>query len=73
METRKTKLGLDHPDTLSSMANLAWTFHHQGRKNEARDVMDEAMWKSQVKLGETHPDTIDRVLTLLSWTNLASN
>jgi hypothetical protein len=23
METRKTKLGADHPDTLTSMANLA--------------------------------------------------
>ena len=31
METRKTKLEADHPDTLTSMANLAstfWKFHH---------------------------------------------
>ncbi|KAG9241639.1 hypothetical protein BJ878DRAFT_389836, partial [Calycina marina] len=25
METSKTKLGVDHPDTLTSMANLAFT------------------------------------------------
>jgi hypothetical protein len=31
METRKTKLGADYPDSLSSMANLASTFWNQGR------------------------------------------
>ncbi|EGZ77168.1 hypothetical protein NEUTE2DRAFT_48528, partial [Neurospora tetrasperma FGSC 2509] len=31
METRKAKLGADHPDTLSSMANLASTYRNQGR------------------------------------------
>jgi hypothetical protein len=31
METRKTKHGEDHPDTLSSMANLASTYRIQGR------------------------------------------
>ncbi|KZL81689.1 kinesin light chain 3, partial [Colletotrichum incanum] len=30
METRKTKLGADHPDTLTSMANLASTYRNQG-------------------------------------------
>src|SRR3569833_3118521 len=29
METRKTKLGADHPDTLTSMANLAATYWNQ--------------------------------------------
>ncbi|KAF2474439.1 uncharacterized protein BDR25DRAFT_166411, partial [Lindgomyces ingoldianus] len=31
METRKKKLGADHPDTLTSMANLAPTYRNQGR------------------------------------------
>ncbi|CAG8883952.1 unnamed protein product, partial [Penicillium egyptiacum] len=35
VETRKTKLGVDHPDTLASMANLASTFSEQGRWKEA--------------------------------------
>jgi hypothetical protein len=32
---RKTKLGADHPDTLTSMANLASTYSNQGRWEEA--------------------------------------
>jgi hypothetical protein len=31
METRKTKLGADHPSALTSMANLASTYGNQGR------------------------------------------
>jgi hypothetical protein len=34
-ETRKSKLGEDHPDTLTSMANLVSTFSKQGRWDEA--------------------------------------
>ncbi|KAK4172700.1 hypothetical protein QBC36DRAFT_246998 [Triangularia setosa] len=30
METRKTKLEADHLDTLTSMANLAWTYGYGG-------------------------------------------
>ena len=35
METRVRVLGEEHPDTLSSMANLAATFWNQGRWKEA--------------------------------------
>ncbi len=38
METSKTKLGADHPDTLKSMANLASTFWNQGRWEEAEKL-----------------------------------
>ena len=31
MEIRETKLGVDHSDTLTSIANLALTFWSQGR------------------------------------------
>jgi hypothetical protein len=31
IETSKTKLGVNHPDTLTSMANLALTYQNQGR------------------------------------------
>lgn len=31
VEKRKAKLGDDHPDTLTSMGNLASTYRHQGR------------------------------------------
>ncbi|KAJ5460953.1 uncharacterized protein N7458_002505 [Penicillium daleae] len=40
------KLGVDHPDTLTSMANLASTYWNQGRWEEAEqlevDSQDEA-------------------------------
>ena len=35
MELRKRLLGAEHPDTLTSMANLAETYRQQGRWNEA--------------------------------------
>jgi hypothetical protein len=31
METSKIKLGADHPDTLTSMANVASTYSNRGR------------------------------------------
>ncbi|KAK4172406.1 hypothetical protein QBC36DRAFT_390435 [Triangularia setosa] len=39
METRKTKLGTDHPDTLTSMNNLACTWKSQGRHSDALALM----------------------------------
>jgi hypothetical protein len=35
METSKKKLGGDHPDTLTTMANLEFTLKSQGRANKA--------------------------------------
>ena len=34
METRKRVLGREHPDTLTSMEELAWTFWNQERWKE---------------------------------------
>ncbi|KAK3896330.1 kinesin light chain 3, partial [Staphylotrichum tortipilum] len=38
METSKSKLGADHPDTLTSMGNLASTYRNQGRWEEAEKL-----------------------------------
>lgn len=38
METSKRVLGDEHPDTLSSMANLAATWSSQGRWKEAEEL-----------------------------------
>jgi hypothetical protein len=35
MDRMITKLGEDHPDTLTSMGNLAFTYRSQGRLTEA--------------------------------------
>jgi YD repeat-containing protein len=38
METRKRVLGTEHPDTLESMTNLAFTYTSQGRLKEAESL-----------------------------------
>jgi hypothetical protein len=49
METRKVKLGVDHPDTLTSMANLASTYKNQGRWEEAEQLLMQVIGGSQDK------------------------
>src|SRR6266699_2753243 len=51
METRKTKLGVDHPHTLVSTANLASTFLNQGRWKEAEKLFVQVIETSKTKLG----------------------
>ena len=43
METRKRVLGQEHPDTLTSMANLASTYRSQGRWKEAEELEVQVM------------------------------
>ena len=66
MNTRKAKLGSDHPHTLSSMANLASTYWNQGRWDETEKLGVDVMNARKAKLGSDHPDT------LISIGNLAS-
>ncbi|OQE13505.1 hypothetical protein PENFLA_c047G04381 [Penicillium flavigenum] len=63
METRKTKLGEDHPDTLKSLTNLASTFWTQRQWEEAEKLQVQVVETRKTKLGEDHPDTIDFVGT----------
>ena len=65
-EARKTILGADHPDTLTSIANLASTLSNQGRWEEAEKLEVAVMETHKTKLGADHPDT------LTSMSNLAS-
>jgi hypothetical protein len=58
METCKNKLGLDHPDTLNSMANLALTYQDQGRSEEAAQLQVEVMETRKKTLGLDHPNTL---------------
>ncbi|KAI2669860.1 hypothetical protein LCP963914a_9880 [Penicillium roqueforti] len=66
METRKTKLGEDHPDTLTSMANLALTYSNQGRWDEAEQLQVQLMETRKTKLGEDHPDMLTSMANLAS-------
>ncbi|KAL6161718.1 hypothetical protein ACJQWK_08470 [Exserohilum turcicum] len=66
METRKTKLGADHPDTLTSMANLASTYWNQGRWDDAEKLFVQVIEMSKTKLGADHPSTLTSMANLAS-------
>ena len=54
-------LGLEHPSTLSSMANLASTYWNQGRWKEAEELEVQVMETSSRVLGLEHPDTLTKL------------
>ena len=64
ISARKTHLGLDHPDTLRSMANLASTYWNQGRWDEAEKLDMDVMSARKSKLGSDHPDTLHSMANL---------
>ena len=51
-------LGQEHPDTLTSQANLASTYRHQGQWNEAEDLDLRVLETAIRVLGEEHPFTL---------------
>jgi tetratricopeptide (TPR) repeat protein len=55
---RKTKLGPDHSDTLSSMNNLANSYQALGRLADALKLHKETLARKRAKLGPGHPDTL---------------
>lgn len=61
------KLGADHPDTLTSMANLAFTLQSAGRHSQAIDLLRTCVAKQQQILGPAHPNTESNSITLLKW------
>ncbi|KAF8535304.1 hypothetical protein BDD12DRAFT_689930, partial [Trichophaea hybrida] len=67
METRKRVLGLEHPDTLTTMINLAYTRKSQGRVDEAIELMDKAATLRSRILGEDHPGTKKSMAALIEW------
>jgi hypothetical protein len=67
METSKTKLGADHPDTLTSMSNLAFTWKRQGRVAEAISLGRECIQLQQSILGVGHPRFISLSRALAGW------
>ena len=67
METRKRVLGEEHPDTLTSMGNQAWTLKSCGRDAEALGLIMECQRLLQLKLGDLHPNTLACTRTVKSW------
>lgn len=66
VETRLRVLGEEHPDTLTSMANLASTYRNQGRWKEAEELEVQVMKMRKRVLGEEHPSTLTSMASLAS-------
>ncbi|KAF8535317.1 hypothetical protein BDD12DRAFT_893306 [Trichophaea hybrida] len=64
IETRKNVLGEEHPDTLSSIANLASIYRNQGRWEKAKELQLQVMETSLKVLGEKHPYTLTSIGSL---------
>ena len=57
-EIRLEILGEEHPDTLTSMNNLAATLEAQGDAEGARRLQEQVLEVRRRVLGEEHPDTL---------------
>src|SRR5277367_1890312 len=66
MDMRKKLLGAEHPDTLSSMGNLASTYLNQGRWNEAEQLEVQVFEMRKKLLGAEHPDILSSMGNLAS-------
>ncbi|KAI5791005.1 hypothetical protein FPQ18DRAFT_410111 [Pyronema domesticum] len=64
LEVQKQLLGEEHPDTVSSMNNLAINFHAQGRYREAEDLQMKVMETRKRIIGEEHPTTLISIQNL---------
>lgn len=67
IETSKTELKADHPLTLTSMNNLAFTFKGRGKTNEAIRLMQDCYTLRVKVLGIQHPHTVSSHKTLTRW------
>ena len=59
-------LGVDHPDTLTTMANLAFAYDNKGEYAKSIELYDKVLQKEITILGEDHPNT------LITMNNLAT-
>ena len=69
LELRETALGLQHPDTLSSVNNMAVVLDHQGKYEHAEQMSRRALNGRETVLGMEHPDTLTSAshLALILW------
>ena len=57
-EIRQRVLGVEHPDTLTSVSNLASVLGRQGKYETAEEMNQRALQGSEKVLGLEHPDTL---------------
>jgi len=66
LETQKKVLGPEHPNTLTSMGNLALTYWNQGRWEEAEKLGVQVLETRKGLLGAEHPRTLGSMNNLAS-------
>jgi Flp pilus assembly protein TadD len=64
LEARKRLQGDEHPDTLTSMNNLAGTLKAQGDLPGARRLQEAVLKAMKRLLGDEHPDTLGSMSNL---------
>jgi Tetratricopeptide repeat len=64
IEARKTVVGQEHPNTLTSMASLAPTYRNQGRFREAEELEVQVVRTRKRVLGQEHPSMLSRMENL---------
>ncbi|KAL9577476.1 MAG: hypothetical protein Q9203_007445, partial [Teloschistes exilis] len=64
LESREKVLGKEHPDTLTSVSNLALVLQYQGKYDEAEKMNRRALDGREKVLGKEHPDTLTSVYCL---------
>jgi hypothetical protein len=57
----------EHPSTLTSMANLAFTFKFQGRNDEAVSTNGNMLPAAETGLGPQHPYATSSLNALDEW------
>lgn len=67
IEVSKTKLGADHPSTLTSMNSVAFTLKGQGNSDEAIRLMQDCYTLQVEVLGPQYPYTVSSHDTLTAW------
>jgi len=54
-------LGVDHPDTLSTVYSMALVFNKQGQYKKALEWYKRVLVEEEKALGVDHPDTLTTV------------
>ena len=60
----KDQIQHEHPDTLTSMHNLACTFWSLDMRKEAIQLMSEVVEFREKNIGSYHPDTVTSIRVL---------
>jgi hypothetical protein len=61
---RKEVLGPEHPDTLTSISNLAGVLVLQGKDEDAEAINKQTLALRETVLGREHPDTLTSISNL---------